>query len=518
MLAGIDAFNASFLASLSNIESRVAVDTQQLSSGIRVNEASDDPAAIASILTNQNQIDQLTQVQTNLNQAGVVASSADGALASASTLLDQLTSIAAEGSSSTSSTSLTELAAQVQTIGHQLVALANTSVLGQYIFGGNASGTQPYNDLAAWSSGVDIATNTQSLDKPAAVFLATAGATQNFQFNVYANGSAQTVTATVTGAAGGITSAQALAQLNTQLNPVGITAGTDHNGLLQFSGSAAFNVEDLGASAGTGISNATPAAASATSNTSNYIVSGQATYSSAAGDTLQFQTNAGQATVVLAPNTSLSSAIVAINAKTAQDGVYAVPNAAGTGIDLQSTKNFSVTSLATGTFSGAGGNTAAAPLSGGPSQNNTSANTVTLQNGAGSGIVPGMTAQQIFDTQTTGTPPAPAAGNLLQNTYALWQALQSGSISNVQTAASNLQLSVPQLGQAATFYGTTENWITASTQSAASTVVNLTENLSSLRDADVAQAATNLSLDQTALQAALEGHASLNLKSLFDYM
>lgn len=145
MIAGIFASNASFLADLDNVQNRVTQATLQISSGVRVSQASDDPSAVGPILAYQNSIDQITQVQTNLNTAQTVAKTADGALQTASTLLDQLVSIATEGaSSSTSAASQASLAEQVQAIGQQLVAIANTTVEGRYIFGGDAGGTAPY--------------------------------------------------------------------------------------------------------------------------------------------------------------------------------------------------------------------------------------------------------------------------------------------------------------------------------------------------------------------------------------
>ncbi len=145
MISGIDASNGSFLADLNQIESRISQSNKQISSGIRVNEASDDPAAIAPILEYQNQIDQITQVQTNLTLANNDAQTADGALQNASSLLNQLVSIAAEGANATGTANTRSvLGQQVQQIEQQLVSVANTTVQGRYIFGGDASGTQPY--------------------------------------------------------------------------------------------------------------------------------------------------------------------------------------------------------------------------------------------------------------------------------------------------------------------------------------------------------------------------------------
>lgn len=145
MLAGLDGFSNGFLADLSNIENRMTTENKQITSGIRVNQASDDPTAVASILDFQRTIDQISQVQTNLNTANTEALAADGALQQASTALDQLVSIASQGASSTvTATSRTVLGQQVQQLAQQMVSIANTTVQGRYIFGGDDATTPPY--------------------------------------------------------------------------------------------------------------------------------------------------------------------------------------------------------------------------------------------------------------------------------------------------------------------------------------------------------------------------------------
>jgi flagellar hook-associated protein 3 FlgL len=145
MLAGLDAYTPTFLSNVDAAQTRINTANEQLSSGYRVNVPSDDPGAIVAILGFQSQIDNVTQVQSNLAQATTIATVSDTALNSASDLLDQLSSIADQGSSSDSTAAINaSLAKQVQAIGDQMVALANTSFAGQYVFGGDNSTTQPY--------------------------------------------------------------------------------------------------------------------------------------------------------------------------------------------------------------------------------------------------------------------------------------------------------------------------------------------------------------------------------------
>jgi flagellar hook-associated protein 3 FlgL len=306
MLAGLDAFNSTFLSDLNLAENRITQASQQLSSGYRINQPSDDPGAIGAILAFQSQIDHVTQIQNNLSQATTIANVGDSSLTSASNILNQLTSIATQGASSTTTAaSRASLSQQVQGIEEQLVSLANTTFGGRYIFGGDDATTQPY------------------------------------------------------------------------------------------------------------------------------------------------------------------------------------------------TFNWSV--------------------QGGVIRNNTSSNTVGITNTDGDSLpIPGQTAQQIFDAQNPDG--SPATGNIFQNVYALGQALQNNDQAGVQAATTAIQASVVQLGQATTISGNTLNWLQQSGNAATSKLTNLASELSGLRDANAAQAATDLTTAQTAEQAAIAAHGTLQIKSLFSYL
>jgi flagellar hook-associated protein 3 FlgL len=161
MLAGLDAYTSTFLSNLNATENRINQANEQLSSGYRVNQPSDDPGAIDAILDYQGQIEQVTQTQSNLSQATTVSNLADSALTSANNLLNELTSIAAQGSNSTSSAANNSaLGQQVQGIEQQLVSLANTTFGGTYVFGGDDATTQPY--TFDWSVPGGVVQNNKS--------------------------------------------------------------------------------------------------------------------------------------------------------------------------------------------------------------------------------------------------------------------------------------------------------------------------------------------------------------------
>jgi flagellar hook-associated protein 3 FlgL len=123
---------------------------EQLSSGKRVNRPSDDPAAAAEDVLNlsqQAQVDQYTQSSSSVNG---LFQTADSALGSVVTALNQAVSLGTEGATGTLSASDQQaIAASIQGVLDQVVQLANTSYQGSYIFGGTAVTSAPF------SSGVN---------------------------------------------------------------------------------------------------------------------------------------------------------------------------------------------------------------------------------------------------------------------------------------------------------------------------------------------------------------------------
>jgi flagellar hook-associated protein 3 FlgL len=151
---------------------------RQLSSGLRVGQASDDPSAVPSILNTQSEIAQNNQAQTTLNQVGTELKSGDSSLQQAVALLEKAITLASQaGSTVNGNTQIATLAGQVQDIQEQLVGLSNTSVGGRFIFSGDDSqqaayaldSTQPngVRQLAPGNSTLAITdTNGNTLWKP----------------------------------------------------------------------------------------------------------------------------------------------------------------------------------------------------------------------------------------------------------------------------------------------------------------------------------------------------------------
>src|SRR5271157_2498597 len=145
MLPAVNGPSEQFLTDLDQIQSAMNTVQRQLSSGLRVGQASDDPSAVPSILKTQSEIAQNNQAQTDLNQVSTELQTGDSSLQQAVALMEQAITLAAQtGSPGDTATQNATLAAQVRGIQQQLVNLSNTSVNGRYIFSGDSGQQAAY--------------------------------------------------------------------------------------------------------------------------------------------------------------------------------------------------------------------------------------------------------------------------------------------------------------------------------------------------------------------------------------
>ena len=109
---------------------------EQLATGLRVNQPSDDPAAAAANLVNSFQVASDDQYVQNIDSVQQAMSTADSTLSSVITQLTQAISLGVEGANGTLSDSDRQaIAQQVGGIQNQIFSLANTSFQGVYLFG-----------------------------------------------------------------------------------------------------------------------------------------------------------------------------------------------------------------------------------------------------------------------------------------------------------------------------------------------------------------------------------------------
>jgi flagellar hook-associated protein 3 FlgL len=148
-------YTPDILADLWQSQAQEQTAIQQLATGKRVNMPSDDPAAAAADVQNQalqSQNDQYIQNTTNLDAS---LQTADSALSSVVTVLNQAISLGVQGANGgVSSADQQAIALQVQSIQSQLVQLGNTSYQGSFLFGGTATQSAPFALDSTQPSGV----------------------------------------------------------------------------------------------------------------------------------------------------------------------------------------------------------------------------------------------------------------------------------------------------------------------------------------------------------------------------
>lgn len=162
-----------YITELGHIEQQLAQANQQVSSGLKVTTASDDPDQIDGLLQLRSDLARNTQIQSNLTLAQSDAQAADDSLSSSIQLMDQAVSLANEGANATMTTVGQEAIAQeVQGIQQQMVANSNTMVQGRYIFSGDDDATQAYTfDVTATATNSvvqgSVAASTRQIEDPA---------------------------------------------------------------------------------------------------------------------------------------------------------------------------------------------------------------------------------------------------------------------------------------------------------------------------------------------------------------
>ncbi len=133
--------NAAVINDIQQSNSNLQTALQQVSTGLKVNAPSDNPAASAMNSQLQTQAANLDQYSTNIDSALAQAQNADSVVSSVVSLLNRAVTLGTEGANSTSSASDRQsIATEVQGLLANVVSLANTSFQGMSLFGGTVSG------------------------------------------------------------------------------------------------------------------------------------------------------------------------------------------------------------------------------------------------------------------------------------------------------------------------------------------------------------------------------------------
>lgn len=134
------------LSSMLSAQTGLAGIQNEVTSGQRINLASDDPAGAAQAVSLNHVIASTTQYSSNIDNANARLSTEANTLTSFNNLLDQARSLTLQGINGTlSSADRSDMATQLSQIRAQLVQLANTTdANGNALFAGTATTNTPF--------------------------------------------------------------------------------------------------------------------------------------------------------------------------------------------------------------------------------------------------------------------------------------------------------------------------------------------------------------------------------------
>ena len=139
------------LLNLNRNQGQLGKLVNQLSSGLRVNTAADDPSGLAIAVNLQNQATGFDTANLNVQDATNAANVADGALSTVTTILQRVRSLAIEAANTiTSPTDRKALQDEVTSLIQEINQISsNTNFNGQALLDGSHAGFQPATNAAA---------------------------------------------------------------------------------------------------------------------------------------------------------------------------------------------------------------------------------------------------------------------------------------------------------------------------------------------------------------------------------
>jgi flagellar hook-associated protein 3 FlgL len=171
-------YYAEILTSINASEQRQQTDIEDISTGKRVNNPSDDPTAAALEVGNLAETADAAQYEQNIASTQTMMQSASSALSSVVTNLTEAISQGTEAANGTmTAAQQAQMASTVSGIRDQIISLANTSVQGVYLFGGTATSTPPFQLNSDPTTGVTYSGNSGTNDVQV-------GGNQSTQLNV----------------------------------------------------------------------------------------------------------------------------------------------------------------------------------------------------------------------------------------------------------------------------------------------------------------------------------------------
>lgn len=135
---------------------RVSTLQNEVSTGKRINQPSDDPVGVGYVMEYNNELAYYNQYQNNASQATNWMTNTESSLQQATQVMQRARDLAVQGASDTLTASDRQsIASEVGQLYSQMVGIGNSQFNGKYVFNGQQTSTAPYQDAAALTNVTD---------------------------------------------------------------------------------------------------------------------------------------------------------------------------------------------------------------------------------------------------------------------------------------------------------------------------------------------------------------------------
>lgn len=235
---------------LNQSQQSLSVALQQVTTGLRVNQPSDDPAASANMVISLASSAAVDQYTANVSSITAQMQTADSSFSSIVTSLNSAVTLGTSGTSPSASTANKQaIATELEGILTSVVAQGNASFQGVYLFAGSASGTAPlvpasetYTSLTG-TTAVPL-TGTTPLTAGDVTSISDASTGKTFSFTATASSTiSQFSTAVAAAVAAGTLSAGTTVSINAN-GQMAISSNSTTNGIVVTSNDPALGAMD----------------------------------------------------------------------------------------------------------------------------------------------------------------------------------------------------------------------------------------------------------------------------------
>lgn len=156
MIQSVAPASEHFLNALTQLQKRLQIVQRQLSSGYRIERASDAPDRVYDVIYRQSQIQHSNQILKNMARVQANVEAADASISQAVTVLEEAIVTGTQALNiNTNAETRAALAEEARSHHESLVRLSLTTTEGSFVFGGDQNEQAPYQINTANANGVD---------------------------------------------------------------------------------------------------------------------------------------------------------------------------------------------------------------------------------------------------------------------------------------------------------------------------------------------------------------------------